>query len=140
MKRIHGRTRWGRLAAIFGAAAVTALQCRHSRPLPDSNFPGRTYHQSPCHSPQHAAKKRTNCTIRSSAETSTSRTLDARRPACVRKCGNNGCFGGCAEYQWGPVKLFGGGRLRQPTGGNKGNDFFVQQWMRLGSVRFVALT
>ena len=27
MKRIHGRTRWGRLATIFGAAAVTALQC-----------------------------------------------------------------------------------------------------------------
>ena len=27
MKRIHGRTRWGRWATIFGAAAVTALQC-----------------------------------------------------------------------------------------------------------------
>ncbi|HQV12904.1 MAG TPA: hypothetical protein PKW52_16315, partial [Nitrospira sp.] len=27
MNSIHGRTRWGRLAAIFGAAAISALQC-----------------------------------------------------------------------------------------------------------------
>ena len=78
MKRIHGRTRWGRLAAIFGAAAVTALQCLSLPAFAGFELPQANVSQSPCHSrnmPQKEAYELPRSVI---GQTSTSEPLDAR--------------------------------------------------------------
>ena len=132
MKRIHGRTRWGRLAAIFGAAAVTALQCLTVPAFAGFELPpGERITNLPAiprNMPQKEAYELYDPVIGRNFDI---KNLWMRADLRVRpEMRNNACFGG-AQGAGGTCNSFGT-RGTAPGGGNKGNDMFVQQWMRLG--------
>ena len=132
MKRIQGRTRWGRLAAIFGAAAISALQCLTLPAFAGYELPpGERITNLPAiprNMPQKEAYELYDPVIGRNFDI---KNLWMRADLRVRpEMRNNACFGG-AQGGGGTCNSFGT-RGTAPTGGNKGNDMFVQQWMRLG--------
>jgi hypothetical protein len=132
MKRIHGRTRWGRLAAIFGAAAVTALQCLTVPAFAGFELPpGERITNLPAiprNMPQKEAYELYDPVIGRNFDI---KNLWMRADLRVRpEMRNNACFG-LAQGAGGTCNSFGT-RGTAAGGGNKGNDMFVQQWMRLG--------
>ena len=135
MKRIHGRTRWGRLAAIFGAVAVTALQCLTVPAFAGFELPpGERITNLPAiprNMPQKEAYELYDPVIGRNFDI---KNLWMRADLRVRpEMRNNACFGG-AQLAAGACNSFGGANARGAASGNgnKGNDMFVQQWMRLG--------
>lgn len=135
MKRIHGRTRWGRLATILGAAAVTALQCLAVPAFAGFELPpGERITNLPAiprNMPQKEAYESYDPVIGRNFDV---KNLWLRADLRVRpEMRNNTCFGGGMGVG-GACNTFGGANARgvNPTSGNKGNDFFVQQWVRLG--------
>jgi len=132
MKRIHGRTRWGRLAAIFGAAAVMALQCLTVPAFAGFELPpGERITNLPAiprNMPQKEAYELYDPVIGRNFDI---KNLWMRADLRVRpEMRNNACFG-LAQGAGGTCNSFGT-RGTAAGGGNKGNDMFVQQWMRLG--------
>ncbi|GMV50945.1 MAG: hypothetical protein AMXMBFR67_24880 [Nitrospira sp.] len=132
MKRIHGRMRWGRLAAIFGAAVVSALQCLTVPAFAGFELPpGERITNLPAiprNMPQKEAYEIYDPVIGRNFDV---KNLWMRADLRVRpEMRNNGCFG-MAMNANGSCNTFGT-RGNAAGGGNKGNDFFVQQWMRLG--------
>ncbi len=132
MKRIHGRTRWGRLATIFGAAAVTALQCLAVPAFAGFELPpGERITNLPAiprNMPQKEAYESYDPVIGRNFDI---KNLWMRADLRVRpEMRNNACFG-LAQGAGGTCNTFGT-RGTNATGGNKGNDFYVQQWVRLG--------
>ncbi|HMV57002.1 MAG TPA: hypothetical protein PKD38_07325, partial [Nitrospira sp.] len=132
MKRIHGRTRWGRLAAIFGAAAISALQCLTLPAFAGFELPpGERITNLPAiprNMPQKEAYELYDPVIGRNFDI---KNLWMRADLRVRpEMRNNGCFGLQMNAN-GTCNTFGT-RGAAGAGGNKGNDFFVQQWMRLG--------
>jgi len=135
MNSIHGRTRWGRLAAIFGAAAISALQCLTLPAFAGFELPpGERITNLPAiprNMPQKEAYELYDPVIGRNFDI---KNLWMRADLRVRpEMRNNTCFGGGMGVA-GACNTFGGanGRGVTPTSGNKGNDFFVQQWVRLG--------
>ena len=135
MNSIHGRTRWGRLAAIFGAAAVTALQCLSIPAFAGFELPpGERITNLPAiprNMPQKEAYELYDPVIGRNFDI---KNLWMRADLRVRpEMRNNTCFGGGMAGA-GACNSFGGANARgvSTAGGNKGNDMFVQQWMRLG--------
>src|SRR5574340_966542 len=135
MKRIHGRTRWGRWATIFGAAAVTALQCLAVPAFAGFELPpGERITNLPAiprNMPQKEAYELYDPVIGRNFDV---KNLWLRADLRVRpEMRDHTCFGGGMGVG-GACNTFGGDNARgvSPTGGNKGNDFFVQQWVRLG--------
>jgi hypothetical protein len=104
--------------------------------LPDSNFPRAN--ASPTFPPFLVTcrkKKRTRLYDPVIGRNFDIKNLWMRADLRVRpEMRNNACFGGAQAWPAGACNSFGGANARgaAPTGGNKGNDMFVQQWMRLG--------
>jgi len=120
------------LAAIFGAAAVTALQCLSLPAFAGFELPpGERITNLPAiprNMPQKEAYELYDPVIGRNFDI---KNLWMRADLRVRpEMRNNACFG-LAQGVGGTCNSFGT-RGTAAGGGNKGNDMFVQQWMRLG--------
>ncbi len=135
MTSIHGRKRWARLATMVGAAAAIVLQFISMPAFAGFQLPpGERITNLPAiprNMPQKEAYELYDPVIGRNFDI---KNLWLRADLRVRpEMRNNTCFGG-QILAGGACNSFGGanGRGVAPSSGNKGNDFFVQQWVRLG--------
>ncbi|WP_447600999.1 alginate export family protein [Nitrospira sp. Nam80] len=139
MRSIQGWKRWARWATMVGAAAVAVLQLMTVPAFAGFELPpGERITNLPAiprNMPQKEAYELYDPVIGRNFDI---KNLWMRADLRVRpEMRNNTCFGG-AILAGGACNTFGGANARGAapnsgaTAGNKGNDFFVQQWIRLG--------
>ena len=138
MRSIHGRKRWAAWATMVGAAAGVMLQLLTIPAFAGFELPpGERITNLPAiprNMPQNEAYELYDPVIGRNFDI---KNLWMRADLRVRpEMRNNTCFGG-AIIAGGACNTFGGATPRgvppnQNNNGNKGNDFFVQQWIRLG--------
>ena len=135
MTSIHERKRWACLATMVGAAAAIVLQLISMPAFAGFQLPpGERITNLPAiprNMPQKEAYELYDPVIGRNFDI---KNLWLRADLRVRpEMRNNTCFGG-QILAGGACNSFGGANARgvAPSSGNKGNDFFVQQWVRLG--------
>jgi hypothetical protein len=139
MTRIHGRKPWACLIILVGAVMAIALQLVFLPAYAGFELPpGERITNLPAiprNMPQKEAYELYDPVIGRNFDI---KNLWLRADLRVRpEMRNNTCFGG-AILGGGACNTFGGANARGAVAnsganaGNKGNDFFVQQWVRLG--------
>ncbi len=135
MTSINGRKRWARLATMAAATAAIVLQFVSMPAFAGFQLPpGERITNLPAiprNMPQKEGYELYDPVIGRNFDI---KNLWLRADLRVRpEMRNNTCFGG-QILAGGACNSFGGANARgvAPTGGNKGNDFYVQQWVRLG--------
>ncbi len=134
MRTIHGRTRWSRVAIAAGAAILAAGLQGFIAPafagyeLPPGERITNLPH-IPRAMPQKEAYEIYDPVIGRNFDL---KNLWMRADLRVRPEFRNGvCFGGGAP-SGGACNTFGGGTASNANAGRGANDFYVQQWVRLG--------